>query len=82
MTDLVCELIITLDGFARGKRSPGYYGYSGPDFDDWVKTNSAVPHRKLIGRKTYELLNACPTRQKMKDGKRWLHIRAGSSRAL
>jgi len=60
MSELVCELIVSLDGFARGQRSPGYFGYSGPDFDDWIKTNSAVPHRILIGRKTYEMLNALP----------------------
>src|SRR5690349_13477759 len=60
MTEIVCELIITLDGFARGQRSPGYYGYSGPDFNDWIKTNTAVPHRMLIGRQTYEMLNGLP----------------------
>lgn len=60
MTELVCELIVTLDGYARGQRSPGYYGYSGPDFDDWITTNEAVPHRMLIGRKTYEMLNDIP----------------------
>ena len=61
MTELVCELIVTLDGYARGQRSPGYYGYSGPDFDDWIKTNTAVPHRMLVGRKTYEMLNGLST---------------------
>jgi len=60
MPELVCELIISLDGFARGQRSPGYFGYFGPDFGEWVKTNSAVPHRMLIGRKTYEMLNGLP----------------------
>ncbi len=60
MTDLVCELIVSLDGFARGQRSPAYYGYYGPDFADWVKTNSALPHRMLIGRRTYDALNGLP----------------------
>jgi dihydrofolate reductase len=60
MSELVCELIVSLDGFAKGQRSPGYYGYFGPDFDNWIKTNSAVPHRMLIGRKTYELMNGIP----------------------
>jgi dihydrofolate reductase len=60
MSELVCELIVTLDGFARGERSPAYYGYSGPEFDAWVKTNDAVPHRNLIGRKTYEMMNGLP----------------------
>ena len=60
MSDLVCELIISLDGFARGQRSPAYYGYFGPDFADWIKTNTAVPHRMLIGRRTYELMEGIP----------------------
>lgn len=60
MSELICELIISLDSFARGKRSPGYFGYSGPEFDDWIKTNDAVPHRNLIGRKTYKMMNDLP----------------------
>ena len=60
MPDLVCELIVTLDGFARGQRSPAYYGYFGPDFADWIKTNTAIPHRMLIGRRTYEAMEGLP----------------------
>jgi dihydrofolate reductase len=60
MPEVVCELIVSLDGFARGQRSPGYFGYSGPDFAEWIRTNAAVPHRQLIGRRTYELLSALP----------------------
>jgi dihydrofolate reductase len=60
MTELVCELIVSLDGFARGRRSPAYYGYFGPDFAKWIETNTAVPHRMLIGRRTYEMLNGLP----------------------
>jgi len=60
VTELVCELIVSLDGFARGQRSPGYYGYAGPDFVDWITTNTAIPHRMLIGRRTYAMLNGLP----------------------
>jgi dihydrofolate reductase len=60
MTALISELIVSLDMCARGTRSPGYYGYSGPEFEAWLKTNNGQPHRKLIGRKTYELLNSLP----------------------
>jgi len=60
MTELVCELIVTLDAYARGTRSPGFFGYSGPDFQNWVKANSSMPHRVLMGRKTYEALGALP----------------------
>ena len=60
MPELVCELIVSLDGFARGQRSPGYFGYFGPDFADWIKTNTAVPHRMLVGRLTCEALEELP----------------------
>jgi dihydrofolate reductase len=60
MPALASELIVSLDNCARGTRSPAYYGYAGPEFDAWIKTNNEQPHRKLIGRKTYELLNALP----------------------
>jgi dihydrofolate reductase len=58
--ELVSELIVSLDGFARGQRSPAYYGYAGPDLDDWIKTNAAVPHRMILGRRTYEALAGLP----------------------
>jgi len=70
MTELVCELIVSLDGFARGQRSPAYYGYFGPDFANWIKTNTAVPHRMLIGRKTYEMLNGLPAEVRDEGWKR------------
>ncbi len=60
MPELVCELIVSLDGFARGQHSPAYFGYLGPDFADWIKTNTAVPHRMLIGRRTYEAMEVLP----------------------
>jgi len=70
MTELVCELIVSLDGFARGQRSPAYYGYFGPDFADWIKTNTAVPHRMLIGRRTYEMLEGLPAEVRDEGWKR------------
>lgn len=65
MSQLVCELIVTLDGSARGQHSPGYFGYFAPDFADWIKTNMAIPHRMLIGRRTYEALAELP--QELRD---------------
>ena len=60
MAEVISELIVSLDMCARGTQSPGYYGYSGPEFDAWLTRNNAKPHRKLIGRKTYDLLNSLP----------------------
>lgn len=60
MRKLVSELIVSLDGFARGHRSPGYFGFFGPDFAEWIKTNTAAPHETLIGRRTYVALEEVP----------------------
>ncbi len=60
MSELVCELIVSLDGSARGEQSPPYFGYSGPEFEDWVNTSTAVPHRMLLGRRTYQMLDELP----------------------
>lgn len=81
MSELVCELIVSLDGFARGRRSPAYYGYYGPEFGDWIKTNTAVPHRMLIGRRTYEAMEELPAQvrdegwQRMTTTPGWLFSR-------
>lgn len=72
MPELVCELIVSLDGFARGQRSPAYYGYFGPDFADWIKTNTAIPHQMLIGRRTYEMLNGLPAELRDEGWKRMM----------
>lgn len=60
MTELVAELILSVDGFARGTRSPGYFGYDGPEFTRWLADKSDQPHRNLMGRRTYELLAGLP----------------------
>lgn len=60
MPELISELIITLDGFAHGTRSPAYYGFWGPQFGAWLKEKNDKPHQVIIGRHTYEALNALP----------------------
>jgi hypothetical protein len=30
MRELTVDLFVTVDGFASGKNSPGYFGYAGP----------------------------------------------------
>ncbi len=64
MPRLISELIVSLDMKARGPKSPGYYGYMGPEFQAWLDANNAKPHRKLMGRKTYEVMNALPDQAK------------------
>lgn len=58
MPELISELITTIDGFARGARSPAYYGYWGSEFGAWLTEKNNQPHQTVIGRRTYDALNA------------------------
>lgn len=81
MPEIVSELIISIDGYARGLQSPAYYGFYGEEFGNWLKAKNSKPHRIIIGRKTYELLNAIPIdhqngeHKKMTTSPGWLYSR-------
>jgi dihydrofolate reductase len=60
MPELFADMFISVDGSALGTRSPGYFGYYGPDLEQWIKEQQARPHRDIMGRKTYETLDALP----------------------
>lgn len=60
MPRVVSELIVSLDSLARGRQSPGYFGFIGPQFGAALQAANAEPHRTLMGRKTYELLSRVP----------------------
>jgi dihydrofolate reductase len=60
MPCVVSELLVSLDTAARGTQAPGYFGFMGPQFGSALRTVKGEPHRTLMGRKTYELLNRVP----------------------
>lgn len=64
MPEVIAELIVSLNMKARGKKSPGYYGYNGPQLDAYFKKAGKRPYRNLIGRKTYRLMNDLPDEAK------------------
>ena len=59
MPEVVSEPIISVDGFARGTRSPAYYGFFGPEFGGWLKKNSAQPHQMIGHRWFLRIRLAC-----------------------
>lgn len=79
--EVVSELIISIDGFARGLQSPAYYGFYGEEFGNWINSKNSRPHRNIIGRKTYEALNSLPveaqgeSHKKMISTPGWLYSR-------
>ena len=60
MSELIADLFISVDGCAKGSRSPAYFGFGGPDLDRWIGDQMKRPQWHLMGRKTYEALAAMP----------------------
>ena len=57
MRTLTVDLFSTVDGFAKGSRSPGYFGYGGPELDAWIHEQVAAAHVMLMGATTYRVLS-------------------------
>jgi dihydrofolate reductase len=60
MPDLIGDIFVSVDGSSFGTRSPGYFGYFGPDLDRWIQGEQAAPYLDVMGRKTYEVLADLP----------------------
>jgi len=60
MPELIADVFLSVDGYGRGTRSPGYFGYLGPDLQRWIDAESARPQCQIMGRRTYEALDALP----------------------
>ncbi len=59
-TTLTVDLFVSVDGFAGSDGLPGYFGYFGPDLEDWISAELSAPHTVLMGRRTYEVLASLP----------------------
>jgi hypothetical protein len=59
-TPLIADLFVSVDGFAKGEHSPGYFGYGGPELESWVADELARPQRILLRRRTYAALSEVP----------------------
>lgn len=56
MRELTVDLFITVDGWARGRNSPAYFGYRGPGLQAWIDEQLARPQVMLMGSNTYRVL--------------------------
>jgi len=59
-TTLTVDLFISLDGWAGSDGLPGYFGYLGPQLEQWITTELAAPQVLVMGRRTYEILATLP----------------------
>lgn len=60
MRTLTVDVFISVDGWAGGEGTPGYFGYFGPDLEKWITTESARPQLVVLGRRTYAALAGLP----------------------
>ncbi|MDT7839762.1 dihydrofolate reductase family protein [Streptomyces justiciae] len=60
MQTLTVDVFLSVDGWAGGAESPGYFGYFGPDLEEWITAELAVPQLVVLGRRTYEALAGLP----------------------
>ena len=49
-----------MDGWAGSDGLPPYFGYLGPELEEWIRAESAVPEVILMGRVTFDVLSALP----------------------
>jgi dihydrofolate reductase len=47
---------------------PGYFGYLGPELDEWITTELAAPQLVVMGRRTYEALGGLPDEARDESG--------------
>jgi dihydrofolate reductase len=59
-TTLTVDLFISVDGFAGSDGLPGYFGYLGPELEEWITDEGEAPQVAVMGRRTYEMLSSLP----------------------
>ncbi len=57
---LTVDIFLSVDGWAGSDGLPGYFGYLGPELEEWITTELAAPQVVVMGRRTYEALAGLP----------------------
>jgi dihydrofolate reductase len=57
---LIVDIFLSVDGWAGSDGLPGYFGYLGPELEEWITTEGAAPQVVVMGRRTYEALAGLP----------------------
>jgi dihydrofolate reductase len=57
---VIVDLFVSVDGWAGSDGLPAYFGYPGPELDEWIAAEGAAPQVAIIGRRTYEALAGLP----------------------
>ncbi len=60
MSTVTVDIFVSVDGWAGSDGLPGYFGYLGPELEQWIREVGDAPHTLLMGRKTYQMLAELP----------------------
>ena len=59
-SSLTVDIFLSVDGWAGSSGLPGYFGYLGPELEEWIATELDLPQVVIMGRRTYEALAELP----------------------
>jgi dihydrofolate reductase len=59
-SSVTVDIFVSVDGWAGSDGLPGFFGYLGPDLQQWITAELAQPQVVIMGRRTYESLAALP----------------------
>jgi dihydrofolate reductase len=62
---LTVDIFLSVDGWAGSDGLPGYFGYLGPELEEWITAELAAPQVVVMGRRTYEALAGYPDESRM-----------------
>jgi dihydrofolate reductase len=57
MSSLMVDFIISLDGYAAADGWPGLWGMGGPEYLEWLDSDTEKRHTTLMGARTYRLMS-------------------------
>lgn len=57
MTELMVDVITSLDGFSSAEGWPGLWGLGGPEYFAWLEEDASDAHTLLMGATTYRLFS-------------------------
>jgi dihydrofolate reductase len=70
-SSLTVDIFVSVDGWAGSDGLPGYFGYLGPQLEEWIMAELAAPQLVVMGRRTYQALAGLPEEA---HGKSWARM--------
>ncbi len=57
MSELMIDVITSLDGYGAAEGWPGWWGLEGPEYLGWLEEDAKTPRTLLMGATTYRLMH-------------------------